>query len=132
MKPLNTSPENQSLLSQRRSELIDRITPAEAHIRGLLLKMKVKHSFQKGFFSFNTHYIVDFYFKRPGKLCLEIDGEYHNSPQQIAYDKGRTIYLTKVRGFRVVRLTNERAMSMDEKSLEKFLTDTQPTNTHDH
>ncbi len=118
---MNTSPENQSLLAHRRNELIDRITPAEAHIRSLLIELKVKHSFQKGFYSVQTHYIVDFYFKKLGKLCLEIDGEYHNSPEQKAYDEKRTHFLTRVRGFYVRRLTNEQALAMDKHSLARFL-----------
>ena len=51
------------------------------------------------------HYIADFVCL-PAKLIIEVDGEYHNSPQQQEIDHIRTDYLKGI-GFHVVRFSNE-------------------------
>lgn len=57
-------------------------------------------------------YIVDF-------VCLscwlvvEVDGEYHDTPEQREWDKLRTEYLNSV-GFKVVRFSNEEVLQHTE------------------
>ena len=43
------------------------------------------------------------------KLVVEVDGGYHNTPEQQEYDNARTAYLENM-GFRVVRFTNEQVL----------------------
>ena len=114
---LNTNSKNQSLLSVRRNELIQKATKAELHVKRLLEEIGDDFCFQKGFFNQSTHYIVDFYIKKRKKLCLEIDGGYHLNPSQIIYDRNRDWFLTEVRGFTVKRITNEQAFSMKSGDL---------------
>ena len=51
------------------------------------------------------HYIADFACL-PARHVIEVDGGYHDSPQQQEIDNIRTDYL-KGKGFHVVRFTNE-------------------------
>lgn len=50
-------------------------------------------------------YIVDFVCL-PRRLIIEIDGPYHRTPHQQAYDARRTSYF-KACGYRVLRFSNE-------------------------
>ena len=53
-------------------------------------------------------YFADFYFPK-NKLVLEIDGkDYHTSPEQVAHDRKRDIYMNK-QGYAVVRVTGSMA-----------------------
>jgi len=101
--------------------LVLRPTKAELYIKQLLEQMGEEFCFQKGFFNQTTHYIVDFYLKRRKKLCLEVDGGYHNTQSQICYDKRRDKFLTEVRGFRVKRISNEQALCMSHSDLARVL-----------
>lgn len=107
---LNCSPENQSLLMRRRAVLLKRSTEAETHIEAILKQLGERYMPQKGFFTPYRFFVVDFYLPKRGKLCLEIDGDYHK--RQPAYDRARDCFLKERRGFRVVRLTNAEAMAL--------------------
>ena len=57
-------------------------------------------------------FIADFYCHEE-RLVLEVDGSVHEEPQQKAHDENRDIAL-RVRGFKVLRITNEEVcQSMD-------------------
>lgn len=43
------------------------------------------------------------------RLIIEIDGEYHNVPEQQQYDEHRTIWLER-NNFKVIRFTNEQVL----------------------
>lgn len=61
-------------------------------------------------------YIADF-FCLPSKLVVEIDGGYHQLPNQIVDDALRTDWLVK-QGYRVVRFTNEEVICDIENVLQ--------------
>ena len=50
------------------------------------------------------NYILDFY-NHSLKLCIEVDGEYHQTKEQIEYDQKREEFL-KFNGISTVRFTN--------------------------
>jgi very-short-patch-repair endonuclease len=50
-------------------------------------------------------YIMDFYCRK-AKLGIEIDGGYHNDPQQIIYDKKRQLIIENT-GVKIIRFTNQ-------------------------
>ena len=54
-------------------------------------------------------FIVDF-ICLPRKLIIEVDGGYHDTPEQQAYDAQRTAYFERA-GFRVIRFRNEQIFS---------------------
>ena len=95
----------QKLNNRRILELRSKATPSEIQMQGILERAGVKNIFQKGFIKGDAFVIVDFYIKR-GKVCLEVDGEYHETPEQKSYDAWKDAYL-RSRGFRVIRVKNE-------------------------
>lgn len=62
------------------------------------------------------NYIADF-FCLPARLIIEIDGGYHQLPQQKNDDETRTEWLKK-EGFHVIRFTNEEVISNIESVLQ--------------
>jgi very-short-patch-repair endonuclease len=85
-------------------ELRNKLTPAEAffwnHLKNRQLegrKFRRQHSIEK--------FIVDFYCYEE-QLIIELDGEVHNEPKQMAYDDRRTKRLEKL-GNRVLRFENK-------------------------
>lgn len=114
---LNYSRENQSLMVKRQKENRGEPTPAEAHIIALLDTMGEHYVFEKGIFTAHKFFLVDFYFPKPRKLCLEIDGAYHDSPAQMAKDKARDKFIRTKRKMRVSRITNEHALSLTAQQL---------------
>ena len=64
-------------------------------------------------------YIVDFVsLKNP--LVIEVDGEYHLSPEQQLLDSERTRYLEQ-KGYRVIRFTNYQIMNNLEFVMSKLI-----------
>ncbi|MDH3648459.1 MAG: endonuclease domain-containing protein [Saprospiraceae bacterium] len=69
-----------------------------------------------------SEYILDFYCHRV-KLSLEIDGEYHNSEDQIELDKTRTDNIRQL-GIHELRFTNETVLETFESvrtNIDSFL-----------
>jgi len=54
------------------------------------------------------YYVADFYCHK-AKLIIEVDGGYHNIPEQYNYDKNRDGELADL-GLKVIRFTNEQIM----------------------
>lgn len=116
---LDTSPENRRRLAKHRIILLARRTREELHVEKLLDQMGERYLAQKGFLTVIGHIIVDFYLPKRRKLCLEIDGPYHE--RQKLQDEKRDQFLTRVRGFRVIRLTNETALALDVRGLSRVI-----------
>ena len=66
------------------------------------------------------HYIADFACL-PARLIIEVDGGYHDSPQQQEIDNIRTDYM-EGKGFHVVRFSNEE-ISADIKGVIQIVKD---------
>ena len=60
-----------------------------------------------------------------GKLVIEVDGKYHDSPEVVEYDKLRTQLFNEY-GFRVLRFTNDEVLFDIENVLEKIKTELAP------
>ncbi len=99
-----------------RNELIKNPTKAELIFKARLDSFGIRYLFQKGFIQGNYHCIVDFYLPKPHRLCIEIDGGYHDSDKQIVRDREKEIYLMG-RKMRVIRVKNEDVKSFDLSSL---------------
>jgi very-short-patch-repair endonuclease len=90
------------------SSLKEKQTEAELLVDKYLKKLNRQFVSQmpiKNDFSF---YIIDFYIPRY-KLCIEVDGGYHNLPEQKWRDEQRDKWLVK-HGYKVLRFTNEEVM----------------------
>jgi len=64
-------------------------------------------------------YIVDFVSLK-NHLVIEVDGEYHLSPEQQLLDSERTRYLEQ-KGYRVIRFTNYQIMNNLEFVMSKLI-----------
>lgn len=113
--------ENQRKLSKFQTEMRKNPTEAEILVKKSLEKIGVKFVFQKGFLREKTLRIVDFYIFSKPRICLEIDGKYHDN--QVDYDSYREKMIKKQRKKEIIfiRLTNE--WVMDQKNLVKKLSD---------
>ena len=89
-----------------RNELLSKPTDAELVFKARLDKVGIKYMFQKGFIKGDYHCIVDFYLPKPYKLCIEIDGGYHDTEKQKKRDLEKDNYL-RSRGFKVLHIRNE-------------------------
>ncbi|HET7117312.1 MAG TPA: DUF559 domain-containing protein [Hanamia sp.] len=63
-------------------------------------------------------FIIDFAFLNE-KLLIEVDGDYHNDPEQKEYDDSRTEYLESL-GYKVLRFTNDEVINHFQKVSEKI------------
>lgn len=111
----------QRLNFKRKEILIKKATDHELEIKKLLDENKIKYMFQKGFISGNGFYIADFYFPKPIKKILEIDGKYHDTDEQKQYDKRRDMYFLK-RGIKTIRIKNDETKNMTIDSIVRLLT----------
>ena len=54
------------------------------------------------------------------RLVIEVDGEYHQIPEQQLADQYRTDYLQN-KGYRVIRFTNQQVMTDIESVMSKII-----------
>lgn len=113
--------EKQRLASKRQRELRDNMTLAEKALQLKLKKIPIKFISQKCFYAGDYFCIVDFYIPKPFKICIEVDGGYHDTGEQKERDDRKELYLMRDRGFRVLRLTNELAMSIKTEELAEII-----------
>jgi very-short-patch-repair endonuclease len=64
------------------------------------------------------HFIADFYCHK-AKIIIEIDGAYHDTPDQYFYDKCREAELEAL-GLKVIRFTNDQVLGDIETVLNKI------------
>ena len=62
------------------------------------------------------YFIADFYCHK-AKIIIEVDGGYHDIPEQYLYDRNRENELNEL-GLKVVRFTNEEVLNSIEKVLK--------------
>ena len=91
-------------LNDRRSDLRNKATSAEKYLSNSLKSKKLLGRKFRRQHSIGS-YIVDFYCASE-KLIIELDGEVHNYPEQISYDRRRDVFLKKL-GFKILRVNNE-------------------------
>ena len=88
----------------------NKLTESEKCISNLLDALKIKYISQKGFISGEYFYLIDFYLPKPYKICIEVDGEYHETEEQKIKDKYKDKYLLS-RNFKILRIKNKEAMA---------------------
>jgi len=67
------------------------------------------------------YFIADFYCHK-AKLIIEIDGGYHNLPEQFEYDENRDYELENL-GLKVLRFTNEDVFYDIENTLKSIISE---------
>ncbi len=114
---MNPQIHNHKHLKPFRKKLRNNLTTAEATFWKSLQKSQLRgHKFRRQH-SVGS-YILDFYCPSE-KLCVELDGSYHFTPEGLAYDQRRTIFLNSV-NIRVVRFENCRVFEDLEGVLEEI------------
>ena len=97
------APDRYDLLKQFARHNRKEMTPSEAILWNVLREEIKSYKFRR------QHpigdYIADFLCLQL-KLVIEVDGEYHDDPQQMTEDQWRTEFLQS-KGYRVIRFTNE-------------------------
>jgi len=112
--------DKQRLCSKRTRDLKKAFTESENHVAKLLSELGVKHKKQKGFIKGDFFCIADFYLPAPYCAVIEVDGGYHTTPKQQYRDVMKDEYY-RWRRFRILRITDEQAMSMDSIALKDEL-----------
>ena len=105
-KKYKNSKKTREVLEEYSKELKRNATPAEKELKKILKESKVKFVFQKPVTcKKGVSYIMDFYLPFQ-KVCIEVDGGYHNIPEQLEKDLIRTKNLNAL-NIVVFRITNE-------------------------
>lgn len=109
-KKVKKQPENtvRQSAEYHRKKLIKERTEEENLYGKYLYKNKFKFKFQHIIYTTDPehpYYIVDFYLPVLN-LIVEIDGGYHNNPDQIQKDKHRSFVL-RMMGYHLIRITND-------------------------
>ena len=101
-------------------ELEEKATSSEKAFAEILAAHGIRFDFQHPFRRGKTFAIVDFWLPDYG-VVVEIDGGYHNIPQQAEKDATRSAdLLRKEKVRRIVRFTNEQACGPDELILKEL------------
>lgn len=107
-----------------RADLIKKQTPSEARFKIILKELDIKYEFQKIFYTENSFYIADFYLSNYN-IVIEIDGGYHNTPEQKTKDSKRTAKLIEDIDD-VYRIKNETVTNVEltKRIVKEFLVKT--------
>ena len=107
---------NWKSLKERRRELRNNLTPAEATLWRFLSRSQLGKKFRR------QHsvgpYILDFYCPSE-KLAVELDGAHHFTSAGQEYDQIRTAFLEQF-NIRVIRFENDEVFKSTEAVLEKI------------
>jgi len=121
IKKISKNPKH-GIACKRIQYLRQHATSAEKKFIKKLRRTGIKFQFQKSFFS-PTHLdylhagcfaIVDFFIPYK-KICIEIDGGYHNTPAQKSKDAWRDNWLTVNKNVKIIRLSNDYAEYLTPK-----------------
>ena len=110
------NPFNYDILKEHAKENRQNPTDAENVLWEALRNKQLGDKFRRQHVIGN--FIADF-ISLSSKLVIEVDGEYHNEPEQIEADRLRTKFLNET-GFTVLRFTNEEVLGNIEDVLTKI------------
>ena len=102
--------------------LVKHKTRAESRFIKLLKEISIPYTFQKEWIEEGGFYISDFYLTtKEGKgITIELDGEYHNDPEQKKRDKKKAKWLKSI-DILTYRLSNDKVTWMSTQDLKVFL-----------
>lgn len=111
------------LASLYQKENKKRTTRSERIMEQLLNKFKISNEKQKIFFYGEKEeyfYLADFYLPDLG-IVIEVDGKYHNTPEQQKRDFYKDEHYTKTLKLKLLRITNEKLSSTRHKALKTLI-----------
>jgi len=106
---MDKTPETMSLAMRRKNENIKKNTVASQIVKPYLEDHGYTFVEEKVcVYGKNKEYLylADFYLPKPYRMIIEVDGPYHKEIKQIMIDAYKNNYYTKIRKFRVLRITN--------------------------
>ncbi len=106
---------NDESLKAYRRQLRNYGTYAEAVLWPFLKNRQIEGALFRRQFSVGP-FIMDFYCPEV-RLCVELDGHHHFTPEGIAYDERRTAYLVKNHRIKVMRFENQAVFDHTEDVL---------------
>lgn len=106
----------QRIVKKYRTNLTKEATKSELVMKSRLERMGIGFLFQKGFIKDKGFYIIDFYLPKH-KLCIEVDGSSHFNKKGIDRDHWKNQYLTKDRGFGILRITNSETWRLTDSAI---------------
>ncbi len=110
----------ESIAREFAQNLLKRVTPSASAFKKILKSTGIRFMSEKIVYKEKSFYIVDFFI--PDKnLCIELDGGYHNEPEQKAKDIIRDSYLIS-KGYSNWRLTNEEAVRLTKEQIIEKIT----------
>jgi leucyl-tRNA synthetase len=112
-KKANKAKKRRELSKARADDLRTRATPAELFLLGKLRDAGIRCEFQPAIHWRQTFFIADIYIKRI-RLCIEVDGGYHESEDQKQKDRYRDNCLKKA-GIETLRFKNSEVMEDPER-----------------
>jgi very-short-patch-repair endonuclease len=122
-KPQNSHNHNRwrapEKIQERARQLRREMTPAETRLWARLQDRQLDGAYFRKQHAVGR-FILDFFCAK-AKLVVEIDGDTHADPNQIAYDAERTQWLCEQRHYRVIRFTNRDVHRNIEGVLERIL-----------
>jgi very-short-patch-repair endonuclease len=117
-KPKLLTPKQKAV--QFAERLRSKATPAESLIVKIFRSIGISYHFQKTIKTESGYRYADFFI--PGiNWVIEIDGEYHDVPEQQVRDGLRTDEIVKATGYKVVRFTNQQVMDDPVKIIDYIL-----------
>ena len=95
----------------------------EKRVHKLLGKLNVQFTFQRGFMTQQSFYIVDFFLAREKliNLALEVDGMQHQEQSARKYDKVRDAYIRIYKGCNTVRISHQYALNITIDQLKQVI-----------
>lgn len=113
-----------------RDKLINKVNRPEERIDALLSQCQCTYFRERPIMIGGARYFIDFLIVslQPGRkkvrLAIEVDGGYHNTPEQQAKDAKREAELLRTsRVWRILRITTSRAMTITAEELRKAIED---------
>lgn len=94
-----------------RAKLVANMTPSEKKVRACLLANHIEYKQQHFIRHGDNYYFADFMLPEHN-VVIEVDGGYHNEPQQKIDDRKRQKNIEK-EGFKVMRIKNEDTLFTD-------------------
>lgn len=107
-------------IEKYRKDNIKNETPSESKIKALLDELKIDYEYQSIMGYENTFFILDFYIPKLN-VCIEVDGKYHFTEEQLKKDKNRDLQLNLSRKIKTIRITNENVNNLTSSDLNKLL-----------
>ena len=103
-----------------RNKLLNKLSNAEAHFENLLREAGIYYVREKTNFKMDTRWCYYDFFLPFYRLYIELDGKSHDGKEQKAIDREKEKLVRNRQRF-IIRIPNEKVMSLDKISIEDLI-----------